>query len=39
MRLYTMEDGIYINIPNNMVNEINKYNIIINLNAKSKGYL
>ena len=26
MRLYTMEDGIYINIPNNMVSEIDKDN-------------
>ena len=29
MRLYTMEDGIYINIPNDMVSEIDKDNILL----------
>ena len=29
MRLYTMEDGIYINIPNNMVSEIDKDNALL----------
>ena len=29
MRLYTIDDGIHINIPNDMVNEIDKDNILL----------